>query len=66
MNAKDRNKLRKKQDKIIKYAERHGTPEYYRVSPDYPDAPTITQLRNYIFPDWEFVFDQIIYDLKLK
>ena len=65
MTISDRNRLRHKQDKIIKYAIAHNGRDFGRLalSSEYHDSPTMADLMENLFPSWESVMDKIISEL---
>lgn len=52
-----RNRLRQKQDKLIQLAEKRQIPDYYQAHADFPGSPTLGQMRQYIYPEWEGAID---------
>lgn len=59
----ERDELRLKQDFLIMLAvDNAGFPESYRIT-DHAGAPTLSDLRAYIYPDWEHAIDQQIREL---
>lgn len=59
-NAPDeREVLRKNQDVIIAYAERHGYSDDMSISDEYVDAPTVGDLRKFIHPKWAGVISSL-------
>lgn len=52
-----RERIRKKQDKLIALAEKRKIPDYYQAHADFPGSPTIAKMRQYIYPEWERAID---------
>lgn len=65
MTLIERNKLRRKQDKILKYAMQAYGREFgtYRLCVNDPSSPTMTQLQISIWPTWEPAMDDVINEL---
>ena len=61
-----RTRIRRKQDRLIRLAERRKIPDYYQASADFPGSPTIAQMRQYIYPEWESAIDAGIRALEAK
>ena len=55
----DRNRLRKKQNRLIRLARLQAQPFGLRIS-DHPGSPTLEQLETLIFPEWEGDIDRAI------
>ena len=56
----DRDQLREKQDKLIKLCEARHLNEDLRISADYPESPTIRELRYWLYDEYETVIDDAI------
>ena len=59
MTDAERDKLRAKQDVLVAYC----TPKYpghYRISASELESPTVDNLREFIYPEWEWLIDQQI------
>lgn len=65
MKAKidSRDNLRKKQNELIKLAA-NRYPDYFKISAEEPESPTIGQLKDCIYPQWENSIDNAIKILK--
>jgi len=59
----DRNRLRKKQDKILARIDKaRGEAGYVpgeNMGVSGPNSPTIAELRTKIYPEWEWLFDRL-------
>lgn len=67
MEDKDRDRLRKLQDKLInsaggrKFASDHG-----ENKPVFEGGPSISQLRSMLYPKWEYMIEGLVRDLGIK
>lgn len=59
LTSKDRDRIRKLQDKLIKEALRRGIPLDMQVSVDTPGV-TLKELQQYIYPEYENVFRRVL------
>ena len=59
---RERDELRLKQDFLLMLAGNANVPESYRIT-DHPGAPTLSDIRKYIYPDWEHTIDHQIREL---
>jgi hypothetical protein len=59
---RDRNRLRKLQDRIIGYADRRNMTDATRVS-ERIDGLSVGDLRKFIFPEWETALRAVADDL---
>jgi len=63
VDQKTADRLRKKQDRLLKLvAGRY--PDHYQISESYAGSPKISELRQFIFPEWESVIDAVIADFE--
>jgi hypothetical protein len=62
MTNQDRSRIRNKQDKLLELAAKRNIPDHYRIT-THPGAPTVAQLRDHIWPQWEGDIDQSIRSL---
>lgn len=63
MSMRDRSRLRKKQNQLIKLAEAAGYNDSIAID---EGGPTIGQMREIIYPEWEGTIDRVIADLKSR
>lgn len=63
MSMRDRSRLRKKQNQLIKLAEAAGYNDAIAID---EGGPTIGQMREIIYLEWEGTIDRVIADLKAR
>jgi hypothetical protein len=64
MTMQDRDRLRAKQDELIALAERAGYHEDLQISTEWPGSPTIRELRQILYPEFEDAINYAISYLK--
>lgn len=62
MTNEDRDKLRDKQDRVLAIAARRGRSDVALLTEQAFGSPTVGQLRHCLWPDYEWVMDQILQD----
>lgn len=66
LTARDRQKLRSLQDRLVNLAERRGISDTTRISGDVPANMTLGNLRRFIFPRYEGAIRSAIQDLERR
>jgi hypothetical protein len=66
MSDQDRDRIRAKQDRLIDLAIAKHIHLDLQISGEYAGAPTIRNLINVLWPDWESVIDSAITYLERK
>ena len=54
----DRDRIRAKQDSLLDLCK--CFPRSYRISAEQPGSPTLAELGEFVFPEWESLIDRII------
>ena len=59
MKNRDRARLRRKQNKLLEGLPDNSN-DHLHLSAAYPGSPTVGGLREFIYPEWEWLIDQIL------
>ena len=65
LTEKDRKRIRQKQDHLLLYYF-YKYPLKTKISSEHKDAPTLKKLREFIYPEWEFLFTQLLDEIRLS
>lgn len=57
MTDKERDRLRQKQDRVLKLAEEKGVNRNLRISSAHPGSPCVWELAHCVYPEWEAAID---------
>lgn len=62
----EEHRIRRLQDEIIRWAERHGYDDSALLTEEESGAPSIGEMKLYIYPEWENVMRRVARDIGLE